>query len=250
MEYSLPEEKSVPSTNLSDYSVLLYGEEKIGKTTFAAQFPSAIFLMCEPGSKALSIYSRPVNSWQDMKAYLKLLEKDKKFRTIVIDTVDVAYLLCEKYCASKLGVEDINDAEYGKGWRKAKAEFRQWMAFAGNLGKGIVFISHSTEKEIRSRNGGARHRVVPTMDRRASDIMEADVDIWAYYRYNSDGSRTLQIRGTEEVAAGVRTKNNFLGVTEIPGGKSEEAAYKNFVAAFENRLEVQRPRVKLRMKLK
>lgn len=252
MDLTLPKEKSVPSKNLSDYSILLYGEEKIGKTTFAAQFPKAMFLMCEPGSKALSIFARPVNNWSDMKGYLKLLAKDNTFQTIVIDTVDVAYLLCERYCAQKLGVEDINDAEYGKGWRKVKAEFKQWMTYAGNLGKGIIYISHSTEKEIKNRSGSSRHRVVPTMDRRAADIMEADVDIWCYYRYNSDGSRTLQIRGTEEVSAGVRTRNNFLGVSEIPGGKSEEEAYANFVAAFENRLSTvkEKPRLKLKMKLK
>jgi hypothetical protein len=250
MELTLPKEKSTPSKNLSDYSILMYGEEKIGKTTFAAQFPEAIFLMCEPGSKALSIYSRAVNSWVDMKSYLKLLAKDKKFKTIVIDTVDVAYLLCEKYCAQQLGVDDINDAEYGKGWRKVKAEFKQWMSFAGNLGKGIIYISHATEKEIKNRSGGSRHRTVPTMDRRAADIMEADVDIWAYYHYESDGSRTLQIRGTEEVAAGVRTKQNFLGIEKISGGVSEEETYKNFVSAFENRLEVAKPRLRMKLKKK
>lgn len=249
MEYSLPTEKSEPSKNLSDYSILLYGEEKIGKTTFAAQFPDAIFLMCEPGSKALSIYSRAVNNWADMKAYLKLIAKDKKFKTIVIDTVDVAYLLCEKYCAAKLGVEDINDAEYGKGWRKVKAEFKQWMTYAGNIGKGIVYISHSVEKEIKSRDGMSRHRVVPTMDRRASDIMEADVDIWAYYYYDQEGNRFIQIRGTEEVACGVRTKHHFLQVKrKISGGESEEAAYRNFVDAFHNRLPEAKPKMKLKLK--
>lgn len=249
MELTLPKEKTTPSKNLSDYSILLYGEEKIGKTSFAAQFPDAIFLMCEPGSKALSIYSRNVNSWADLKGYLKLLAKDKRFKTIVIDTVDVAAVMCEKYCAAKLGVEDIQDAEYGKGWRKLKAEMSQWLTFAGNMGKGIVYISHSTEKEIKNRAGGSRHRVVPTMDKRAAEIMEAYVDIWCYYRYETDGSRTLQIRGTEEVAAGVRTKKNFLGISEIPGGKSEEEAYKNFVDAFENRLSTEKPRLKLKMKI-
>ena len=48
------------------------------------------------------------------------------------------------------------------------------------------------------------------MDRRASDLMEAMVDIWVYYHYEEDGSRTLQIRGTEEVAAGVRTPQQVL----------------------------------------
>lgn len=248
MEYLLPKEKSKPSKNLSDYSILLYGEEKIGKTSFAAQFPDAMFLMCEPGSKALEIYGQSVNSWVDLKGYLKVLAKDTRFKTIVIDTVDVAAVLCEKYCAAKLGVEDVQDAEYGKGWRKLKAEMGQWLTFAGNMGKGIVYISHSTEKEIKNRSGDSRHRIVPTMDKRAAEIMEAYVDIWAYYKYEEDGSRTIQIRGTENVAAGVRTPKNFIGITEIPGGKSEKEAYDNFVAAFENRLSLEKPKLKLKMK--
>lgn len=234
MEITLPQVKSKASTDLSDYSILMYGEEKIGKTTFAAQFPEAIFLMCEPGSKALEVYQRPINSWADMKAYLKLLSKDTKFKTIVIDTVDIAYLLCERATCVALGVEDIQDADFGKGWRKVAAEFSTWMNYAAKLGKGVIFISHAKEKSIKNRAGDEHHRTVPTMDRRASDIMEAMVDIWVYYKYNRNGTRTLQIRGTEEIAAGVRTPKNFIGISEIPGGKTPEEAYKNFVGAFNN----------------
>ena len=47
----LPTKKSKIESDLSKYSILLYGKIKIGKTSLAAQFPDALFLMTEPGGK-------------------------------------------------------------------------------------------------------------------------------------------------------------------------------------------------------
>jgi len=58
---SLPTKKSAPATDLRELSALYYGREKIGKTSFLAEFEDNLFLMCEPGSKGLSILKRDNN---------------------------------------------------------------------------------------------------------------------------------------------------------------------------------------------
>jgi hypothetical protein len=245
---SLPKERSEASTHLEDYITLLYGPKKIGKTTFASQFPDAFFMMFEPGSKALEIYSRPMKKWADFKAYVDLLTVDKRFKNVVIDTADLCYLFCERFTCAKLGVEDIADAGYGKGWRSSKIEFILTINKLVNAGKGIIFLSHSSEREVELADGSEIMRVTSTMSKQAAEVLEALVDIWVYYRYTKTGGREFVIRGTQKIDAGTRTKKNFLGISRIPAGNNEEEAYENFVAAFENRLTTEPKAVKFKIK--
>lgn len=248
--YSLPLERTIPSPNLSDYSMLLYGEEKIGKTSLAAQFEKALFLMCEPGGKALSIFKQDIFNWDDFVGYVKALRKDTRFKTVVVDTVDVLYPMMERAVCKELGIDDPTDAGYGKGFRKLDLEFSKWMTFLLKLGKGVIFTSHATEKEVENRSGETIHRTQPTMPKGAAKILEPMVDIWAFYKYRTNGARSIIIAGSDTISAGSRAKGHFLGVREIPAGKSEEEAYKNFVDAFNNKLVIEPPKLKLKMKLK
>ena len=244
---TLPKERSKASKNLEDYTILLYGPKKIGKTTFASMFSDAFFLMCEPGSKALEIYQRPVRKWADFKAYVDLLAADKRFKNVVVDTADLCYLYCERYTCSRLGVEDLADAVYGKGWRSCKIEFIQAINKLQHSGKGVIFLSHSAEKEVELADGSEIVRVTSTMSKQAAEILEATVDIWVHYRYTAAGGREFVVRGTQKIDAGTRTKKNFLGISRIPAGINEQEAHANFVAAFENRL-VTKPKLGLKLK--
>jgi hypothetical protein len=214
--------------------MLLYGLEKIGKTTLAAMFPDAFFLLCEPGGKALSIYGREVKTWADFKGYLSLLDRSPgKFKTVVVDTVDLAFKFCEEHMLRKMGITHESDEEWGKGWALVRNEFALAMARIINGPRGTIFISHATEKKTKRRDGGSSDRVVPTMPSQARAVLEPMVDIWSYYQYDEKGGRVLTIRGDEDVAAGHRCKGHFVGVSQVDMGTSPEQGYKNYVAAFE-----------------
>lgn len=230
---SLPSKLSTPSPDLADYSTLLFGEKKIGKTSLAAQFPNSFFMMFEPGGRALSIQQRPVRDWLQAKKYLKLLQKDKEFGTVVVDTADLAFKICQKYVVNKLGVEHPSDEEWGKGWEALRDEFTSWVMDLLMLDKGVIFISHATEKEIRKRSGVKFHRVSPTMSGQAADILEGVIDIWAYYHYEGK-KRVLTVQGDEHTGAGHRVKGHFVGYRDIPMGRSAEEAYANFIKAWNN----------------
>jgi hypothetical protein len=242
-EYTLPTERSVPSTRLQDFTILLFGEKKIGKTDLTAQFPDTIHLMTEPGGKAQSIYQVPINRWQDFIGYVKLLEKDKgkarRFITASTDTADLLYQRCTEYVCAKLGIEHPSEEAYGKGWSAVREEFTKWTIRLIASGHGVIFISHATEKEIKMRGGETYNRISPTMAGQARDILEGIVDIWAYYGY--DGSRrVLTIRGSDHIGAGHRLKDNFKTptgepITEIDMGDSAEEGYANLMAAFNNK---------------
>lgn len=241
LDLTLPDAPSAPSTSLQDYTTLLFGEKKIGKTDLSAQFPNTFHLMAEPGGKAQAIFQRPVNGWKEFTGYVKLLEKDKKFRTVVVDTADSLYNYCFDFSLQKLGIDHPADEAYGKGWKAIRDEFEKWIRRLINTGKGIIFISHATDREIKMRDGEKYHRLQPTMGGQARDVLEALVDLWFYYGY--DGSRrVLTIQGSDYIGAGHRLKNNFTfpdgtPVTEIDMGASAEEGYANLLAAFNNKYQ-------------
>lgn len=238
---SLPMESSSPSGRLQDYIMLFYGEKKIGKTSTASKFSKTFFLMCESGAKALSIFQRPVTSWAEFKGYISLIRQDKRFDTVVVDTADLAYNMCFRHVCQKLGVEHPSDEEWGKGWAAIKDEFNAEINRLTLAGKGVIFISHSTDREIKTRSGLKYHRIMPTVGGQAREILESIVDVWVYFSYD-DKKRVMVVEGDDHVSAGHRLETRFQypngeRIREIPMGSTATEAHGNFVKAFNNQLQ-------------
>lgn len=239
-ELSLPNDFTMPSTVLGDYSILLYGEKKIGKTSLCSMFPSNLFMFFETGGKALKHKGRFVNNWEEFKQYNKLIRKDKSFKTVTIDPVDLMYKDCVKYVCKKLMIDHPSEEEWGKGWEAVRDEFTTEINYLLASGKGVIFISHATDKEIKTRTGEKYHRISPTMASQAREILEGVVDIWAYFCYEK-GDRVLVIEGDDHVGAGHRLESQFkhtdgTSVKLVPMGKDKNEAYQNFIKAFNNQL--------------
>lgn len=236
-DLKLPTEKTPPSESLQDYSILLFGEKKIGKTTLASMFPDNLLLMTEPGAKSLDVFKMPVRTWKEFKKIIRLLRKDHRFRTVTVDTVDLLFKLCDAQVCKDLGIDHVSEADWGRGWSAVRDEFTTQMAELMGLEKGVILISHSTEKEIKPRSGPKYDRIQPTMPNTARDICEAMVDIWGYFHYDGR-DRILTIRGDEHITAGHRLQTRFRykgkELEHISMGESKEEAYENFISAFDN----------------
>lgn len=264
----LPQEPSHASDDLSDYTGLLYGLKKIGKTSMCQYFDGAFFMMLEPGAKAMAVYQtvdedgkpRVVRSWAEFKEWVKLLEKDKRFKIIIVDPVDRLYRLCEKAVCQKLAISHPSEEEWGKGWGAVRDEFDEWvLGRLMNMGKGVIFISHAKEAEIKTRTGEKYHTIISTMPSQAREAIEGVVDFWGYYSYEGK-ERILILGGDDHIDAGHRISKHFRytdgeRIRQINMGKSEKEAYRNFRAAFNNELEppapeeVKKPK-KLSLKIK
>lgn len=239
-KFELPKEKSSIHTDMQDYCLLVYGEKKIGKTSMMSYFPNTIFGMCEPGGKSLEIYQTPIRNWSDMRQFVDAVCKDTFFKTVVIDTADYAYEYCMEHVCKELVIDHPSDEGYGKGWNAVKTEFTKQISKLLHSGKGVIFISHSKEQEIKSRSGGSYDKITSSMSKQAKDVLEGLVDIWVNYSY--DGNRRfLYIQGNDSIDAGHRLKDNFKyadgkPIDRIPMGNSPEESYRNFIAAFNNDL--------------
>jgi len=238
---SLPTAPSEPSNRLQDYSILIYGEKKIGKTTMSSHFKRTFFLMFETGAKALAIHKRLVKDWDEFRAYTRLIERDKSFDTIVLDPIDIAYKYCTSYICKKMIISHPSDEEWGKGWSAIRDEFMTEMSRLLASGKGIIFISHATEKEIKTRTGDKYHKILPTMSNQARETLEGVVDIWVYYSYEGK-QRYLVIGGDDHIGAGHRLETRFkypdgTPIQKIDMGRTSREAYDNFMLAFNNLYE-------------
>ena len=205
--YSIPSALIEPSRNLGDYSWLIYGSKKIGKSTIASLFPDALFFMFEPGAKALRIYRVDCGTWVDALGFLSSLEKQKaagelKHKTIVIDTAFELYGKCFVWCLKELGIDYPRDDNRGQDWTFIKNQVRDFHNRIFNLGIGVVILCHETVKEQQTFTGTKYDQVVPLLDKRCDDLYRAVIDNVVWYHYRGK-DRFLQIRGTDHAMAGI-----------------------------------------------
>lgn len=225
---------------LSDIVILIHGERKIGKTTLASRFPECFVMATEVGYKGLhKLRKRPVNNWTEARGYYRLLRKDRQYQTVCIDTADKLYQICEDQTLGDLGIEDLSDEDWGKGWRRNRKAFDALLTGLASLPKGLILISHTDVQKFERRNGASHDRLEPTMPKQAREIVAAMADIIAYYQY--DGSRRiLTILGDDSVVAGHRFEDRFCTpdgqrIRHIDMGRSPDEGYSNFVKAFNNK---------------
>ena len=188
---------------------------KTGKSTFGSQLPRGLFMNFENGTNALAgIRSVPILRWSDARKVLTQLRKPQAkemYDTIIVDTVDIAWNLAEKYIVQREGVNTLREIPWGAGWGMLRQEFSDFWREISLLGFGILFIAHSKEKptEMRDEEGNAITTVVPAIGSgAATDIINGIVDIIGYLQVqlNPDGTseRFLYTRSTPTVFAGSR----------------------------------------------
>lgn len=203
------------SRDLKGKYIFAYGAAKIGKTSLIASFPKSLIFSFEPGTNALNnIYKVNITSWKDFKLSVKQLQNDKvkeKFDFIGIDTVDIAYELCEQYICNINGVSSIGDIPYGKGWTTLKKEFSKIFRDIAMAGYGLIFISHATEKTVKD-NQGEYQKIVPACPSVGESIVNKLVDFIIYIgiEYENDedsvGTRYMYFKGNKYIKAGSRFK--------------------------------------------
>jgi len=102
--------------------IVLYGTPKVGKSTFASEAPSPVFIDIEKGADALEVSRVTISVYDDViQAIGALVKQDHEFKTVVIDSVDwleklIHQKICKDYKASSIMDKDIKDLAYGRGY--------------------------------------------------------------------------------------------------------------------------------------
>lgn len=203
------------SRDLSGYITFIYGPPKSGKTTFGAKMPGALLLAFERGYDALpGVMAQDITSWTEMKQVMRELKKPEVkevYKSLIIDTVDIAADLCQKYICNQLGIESIGDGGWStNGWAKYKKEFEDVFRSLSMMGYAIVFISHAKEKTIKPQQGNEYQEIGSSMQSSALAIIENMADIIGYAHpkgTDNGGKVVLTLRSTDgSIRCGSRFK--------------------------------------------
>ena len=212
---------SVISRDLSGKSFFIYGDKKSGKTSNAVKFPKPILVAFEKGYNMLSgVMAQPINKWKEALDVKKQLLKDAKavedgekeetvFKTVIVDTADLAYDMCEAYILAKEGVEYLDETESKRGYKAVERWFDTYFQEMVKAGYTLVVISHSDTVQIKE-NGEKYDRTQPTVAKRGLKVLARLVDVIAYSTSETDENRNvtmvLYLRGSKELEAGSRNK--------------------------------------------
>ena len=203
------------SRDLSGYITFIYGPPKSGKTTFGSKMPGALLLAFERGYNAIpGIIAQDITSWGEMKQVMRELKKPEvkeRFKSIIVDTADIAADFCQKYICNQLGIENIGDGGWAtNGWAKYKKEFEDIFRTLAQLGYAVVFISHDKEKTIAPQNAKEYQQIGSSMQSSALSIIENMSDIigYAHPKVSEDGTRmVLTLRSLDNsIRCGCRFK--------------------------------------------
>lgn len=202
------------SRDLKGKFVCIYSLPKVGKTSMACQFPKNLLLGFEHGWNAIAgAKAVDITKWADYKQVLRQLEQPaarEMYDTITIDTVGLAWQMCEDFVCAQNGVQKISDIPWGGGYTACKKEFENCLRKITQLGYGLVVIAH-VERRIEKRADDSEVEILgPAIPKRAYEIVNQLVDIIGYIdiTWDEEGNseRWLYTRKTPTVMAGSRFK--------------------------------------------
>lgn len=145
------------------YRLLVYGPPGVGKSTFAADMPSPVFIPVETGSDELDVARLPQpRDWSELMEAVHVLNVgDHSFRTVVIDTIDHAELLLHAHIVATdpKGAKSMGDAAggYGKSYRAAIDRYRELAVALEQLQRrrevNLCLVAHSATRTVSNPAG-------------------------------------------------------------------------------------------------
>lgn len=218
--------------------VMVYGQEGVGKSTFGASAPGAIFVQTEDGLGEIDCRKFPLaQNFGDVVAALTALrDEDHNFRTVVIDSLDwLERLIFDEVC-KEFGVRSIEKADggYGKGYVDALVHWRKVLSLLDDLrnqrGMMVILVAHAKVERFEDPENMAYDRYAPRLHKHAASLISEWVDAVMFamkrMRVSKDGDaraiaspigadggeRILRTNGSPACVA----KNRFGLPNEIP----------------------------------
>lgn len=164
--------------------VVLYGPEGIGKSTFASEFPTPVFIDTEGSTSNMDIgrLDKPT-SWMMLLQQIDFIKKNKPCETLVIDTMDWAERIAIEYICSKENKASIEDFGYGTGYIKLEEEIGRFLNRLSELieiGVNVVLTAHAQVRKFELPDEmGAFDRYELKLGKKTSARTSSLVKEWA-----------------------------------------------------------------------
>lgn len=202
--------------------IVLYGVHGIGKSTFASQAPSPVFIPTEEGLDAISATAFPLcTSFEDMMGAISALaDEDHDFATVVMDSADWAEQLIHKKVAADNNVATIDAIGYGRGYKAAVDYWKQllegfdYLRNAKNMQ--VILLAHSQVKRFDDPLADPYDRYQLDLHHASASVVSewCDILMFANQQYSTVKS---DVGFNQKVTRAVGTGNRVIYTQERPG---------------------------------
>ena len=143
--------------------IMIYGSEGVGKSTFGASAPDAVFIQTEDGLSEIDCKKFPLaHTLSEVVSELTALRDEQhSFRTVVIDSVDwLERIIFDEVCR-EFGVRSIEKADggYGRGYVHALTHWRKILNILQELrdkrGMMIILVAHAKVERFEDPENAA-----------------------------------------------------------------------------------------------
>ena len=171
--------------------ITIYGGAGVGKSTFAAGAPNAIFLPTEDGIGVIGADRFPLLESYDavVEAIEELTKEDHKFQTVVIDSLDWLEPLVWKRVCDIHDLVSVPDTGFGKGYALASEVFRDLLFKLEILRRtkrmAIILIAHSAIKKHEPPDLDSFDRYELKLHKAASALVSEHSDIIGFCNYRT-----------------------------------------------------------------
>ena len=188
----------------------IYGPEGVGKTSFAARFPGAVFIDTEGSTRHMDVARfDPPEELSDVITQINyVISNPGQFRTLVIDTVDwLEKLIFQSVCAEKK-IQNIEDIGYGKGYVYAKQKMQQLLEMLDNVikvGVHVVLVCHSFIRKFEQPDEMSSYDryMLKLNEKNIAPLIKEWVDMLLFVNYKTDvvtveGSKAKKGKGGQK----------------------------------------------------
>lgn len=141
--------------------VLIYGPQKVGKTTFASQAKDVILVGNEDGADDLDCAKMPSpETWGQLSEQLRwLADGEHNFNSVALDTIDWIEPLLVSHICQSARADSINDGSlsYGKGVERLVDEWRKMLKrlemLRAKRNMAVILLAHAHVKTFANPSG-------------------------------------------------------------------------------------------------
>lgn len=214
--------KSISRTRrLEAPKILLSGEPKIGKSTFAASAPGAIGILTEDGLSGIDAQAFPLCKTLDdvYSAIGTLINEKHSFESVFLDSLDWLEPLVQAHVCKQNGWKDIEAPGYGKGYVAAAAEWKNLLdgleALRRERGMAVILVCHVKQQRIESPTSEGYDAWVLKLHSKAGALVEEWADIVGFAAHRIQIKKTDAGFGNKESKA-VKTGERQLYLEPHP----------------------------------
>ena len=171
----------------------IYGTEGVGKSTFASNYPGAVFIDTEGSTTHMDVarFDPPEELGDVIKQINYVISNPDRFGTLVIDTVDwLEKLIFQNVCAEKK-IQNIEDLGYGKGYIYAKQKMQEILSMLDQviaMGIHVVLVCHSTIRKFEQPDemGSYDRYVLKLNEKNIAPLVKEWVDMLLFVNFKTD----------------------------------------------------------------